>query len=150
MSRLQDVRWVALPSHRDSRGVLTSIESDIDIPFTIKRIFYMHHIVSDRGGHAHTDTDQVIIASSGGFKVDISDGTTTETYEINDAEKGLYVPRMIFAALYGFTESAVCLVLASTHYDMSKSIRSYRDYLSVTGDQKYQVYKPCRNETITL
>ena len=131
MPRLRDVKWVDLPSHRDSRGTLTSIESNVDTPFIIKRVFYMHHTVSDRGGHAHTDTDQIVVACSGSFKVDLSDGTTTRTYEMNDATKGLYVPRMVFVTLYGFSDNSVCLVLASTHYDISKSIRSWKDYMKM-------------------
>lgn len=120
-----------LPSVKDSRGVLTSVESGIDTPFEIKRIFYMHHIVTDRGGHAHTDTDQVIIASYGSFRVDISNGTRSKKYVLDDAQKGLYVPRMIFVKLYDFSQGAVCTVLSSTHYDMKKSIRTWEDYLKV-------------------
>ena len=62
MSQLAKVNWVSLPSITDPRGVLTSIEGETDIPFDIKRIFYMHHITEDRGGHAHRDTDQLVIA----------------------------------------------------------------------------------------
>ena len=62
-ARLEEVRWIDLPSNRDERGVLTSVESEQDAPFAIKRIFYMHHVASDRGGHAHMDTDQVVMDS---------------------------------------------------------------------------------------
>ena len=128
-SALDAVRWIALPSNADSRGVLTSIESGLDIPFEIKRIFYMHHIITDRGGHAHTDTDQVVIAAAGRFKMDLSDGTNTQTYALNDPTRGVYTPRRLFIELYDFSPGAICLVLASTYYDMSKSIRSWQDYL---------------------
>lgn len=131
MGGLKDARLMDLPSVKDSRGVLTSVESGIDTPFEIKRIFYMHHIVTDRGGHAHTDTDQVIIASYGSFRVDISNGTRSKKYVLDDAQKGLYVPRMIFVKLYDFSQGAVCTVLSSTHYDMKKSIRTWEDYLKV-------------------
>lgn len=133
MEGINDVRFIDLPSVKDVRGVLTSIEGGIDTPFEIKRIFYMHHIVSDRGGHAHTDTDQVIVASYGSFKVEISDGSRSSSYVLDDAQKGLYVPRMIFIKLSGFSSGAVCMVLASTHYDITKSIRTWEDYLRVVG-----------------
>ena len=136
MEGLKDVRVIDLPSVRDPRGVLTSVESGIDTPFEIKRIFYMHHIVTDRGGHAHTDTDQVIIASYGSFRVDISDGTQSQKYVLDDAQKGLYVPRMIFIKLYEFSQGAVCTVLSSTHYDIKKSIRTWEDYLKVVQKEK--------------
>jgi hypothetical protein len=126
--QLNDAKWIDLPSNVDNRGVLTSIESAIDIPFPIKRIFYMHHIVSERGGHAHRDTDQVVIAISGCFKMDLSDGITTITFDLDDPTRGIYIPRMIFIRMYDFSEGAVCCVLASTHYDIKRSIRSWEDY----------------------
>ena len=129
MSVLNTARWIDLPSRVDSRGVLTSIESRLDIPFEIKRIFYMHHIVADRGSHAHTDTDQVVIAAAGCFKMDLSDGTNIQTYALDDPSRGVYTPRMVFIRLYDFSPGAVCLVLASTRYDIAKSIRSWEDYL---------------------
>ena len=129
MSVLNAARWIDLPSRVDSRGVLTSIENRLDIPFEIKRIFYMHHIVADRGGHAHTDTDQVVIAAAGCFKMDLSDGTNIQTYALDNPSRGVYTPRMVFIRLYDFSPGAVCLVLASTRYDIAKSIRSWEDYL---------------------
>lgn len=131
MELLHDVRWIELPSNTDNRGVLTSIESGIDIPFTINRIFYMHHIVSDRGGHAHKDTDQVVFAISGCFKIVLSDGTEKKTFVLDDPTRGIYIPRMIFINMHDFSPDAVCCVLASTHYDIKKSIRSWDDYIKV-------------------
>ena len=128
-SAIPGVRWVELPSRVDERGVLTSVEGAMDVPFEIKRVFYMHHIITDRGGHAHADTDQVVIAAAGLFKMDLSDGTNTQTYVLGDPTRGVYTPRMVFIRLYDFSPGAVCLVLASTHYDISKSLRSWEDYL---------------------
>ncbi|MCX8044170.1 MAG: FdtA/QdtA family cupin domain-containing protein [Desulfobacterota bacterium] len=135
MNALNQVRWIELPSNRDNRGILTSIESGIDIPFTIKRVFYMHHIVSDRGGHAHRDTDQVVIAISGRFVMELSDGIEHRFFELDDPTRGVYIPRMIFIKMYNFTPDAVCCVLASTHYDITRSIRSWEEYLQVVKNQ---------------
>ncbi len=135
-NRLQLVRWIDLSTLRDVRGRLTAVESNETIPIEIKRIFYMHHIEKDRGGHAHIDTDQVIIAISGTFSVTLSDGTHTQKYNFNNPEKGLYVPRLIFTELFNFSESAVCLVLANTHYDIKMSLRDWASYLSFTQNQK--------------
>jgi hypothetical protein len=132
-SVLDAVRWVELPSNVDERGVLTSIESGQDIPFEIKRIFYMHHITTDRGGHAHTDTEQVVTAAAGRFKMNLSDGISTRTYILDDPTRGVYTPPMAFIELYDFSPEAVCLVLASTHYDIGKSIRSWEAYLEAIG-----------------
>ena len=128
MSSIVELNWIDLASVRDERGILTSIESSIDIPFEIKRIFYMHHIVSDRGGHAHRDTDQVIIAISGSFQIELFDGTERVFYTMASPVKGLFVPRMIFIQLSDFSKDAVCMVLASTHYDIKKSLRNMEDY----------------------
>lgn len=120
--------WINLKTVADSRGCLTSIEEVQDIPFEIKRIFYMHNVMNDRGGHAHIDTDQVIIPVSGTFKVKLFDGKDFQVYEMNDCTKGLYVPRLTFTYLYEFSFNAVCLVLASTHYDIGMSLRSLEKF----------------------
>ena len=126
---LKDIQKIAFPSNGDDRGILTSIEGGISIPFEMKRIFYMHHITQDRGGHAHIDTDQVIIAMSGSLKVKVFDGESEDVYILDDCKEGLYTPRLTFCDLYDFSPGAVCLVLANTHYDMSKSLRNKNDYL---------------------
>jgi dTDP-4-dehydrorhamnose 3,5-epimerase-like enzyme len=137
MPSVDNIRLVDLPSIADSRGVLTSIEGGLDIPFRIKRVFYMHQIVTDRGGHAHLDTDQVIVATSGRFNVEFSDGTEFVKYILDDPTKGIFVPRMIFINLSAFSPSAVCMVLASTHYDIEKSIRTWDEYMEyVHGNNK--------------
>jgi dTDP-4-dehydrorhamnose 3,5-epimerase-like enzyme len=128
---LNNVKWISFPTNNDIRGALTSIESEIDVPITLKRIFYMHHITAPRGGHAHIDTDQVVIAISGSFKIELSDGAMLKTYNMDDATRGLFIPRMIFIRIYDFSENAVCMVLANTHYDISRSIRSWEEYINL-------------------
>lgn len=133
MSLLSSVKWIEFPSHKDPRGVLTSIESGRDIPFAVQRIFYVHDVLEDRGGHAHTDTDQVVFAVAGSLKIELSDGVSSQTHDLNSPTRGLYVPRMIFVRLFHFSPGGVCLVLASTHYDMRKSLRSWPEYLKAVG-----------------
>ena len=122
----------------DPRGCLSSIEASMDIPIEIKRIFYMHHVVTDRGGHAHTDTDQVIIAMSGTLKIRLFDGINSQEYILDDCTKGLYVPRFTFTDLYDFSPDTVCLVLANTHYDMKKSLRNMHDYLEYIKNNPHE------------
>jgi len=129
MSQLDKVKWIDLVSKVDTRGILTAVESERDIPFPVKRIFYMHHITTDRGGHAHRETDQLVIAVAGSFKLEIFDGTGKETYIMDDPRRGLYIPRMVFIQVKGCSPDAVCLVLASTYYDIKKSIRTQEEYL---------------------
>ena len=114
----------------DPRGALTAVEGAQDIPFEIKRIFYMHHVSADRGGHAHIDTDQVLIPIHGSLKVRLFNGKDTEEYVMNDCTKGLYIPRLYFTDMYEFTAETVCLVLSSTHYDMGRSLRSMETFIT--------------------
>jgi dTDP-4-dehydrorhamnose 3,5-epimerase-like enzyme len=130
VSRLDEVRWVDLHTNKDERGVLTAIEGNGGhVPFDIRRIFLVHHAVTDRGGHAHRDTDQLIVAAAGSLVVEVSDGKIWKSFELGDMIRGLYVPRMVFIQLRRFSPETVCLVLASTHYDIKRSIRTWEDYL---------------------
>src|SRR5690606_14220445 len=130
-SGLSEVRWIDLPAVTDERGTLTAIEASRDVPFDIQRIFYMHHVVADRGGHAHRDTEQVVIGIAGRHVIEVKDGVDTLTFVLDDPNKGLYLPRMTFTNLLDFSAGAVSLVLASTHYDRHQSIRTFAEYLAV-------------------
>ena len=126
-----EIKEISFHTVADPRGCLTSIEADFrEIPIEVKRVFYMHHVTEDRGGHAHIDTDQVIIPVSGSFRLRLSDGQEQREIVMDDCTKGVYVPRLTYTDLIDFTPDAVCLVLANTHYDMGKSLRSYDDYLN--------------------
>jgi dTDP-4-dehydrorhamnose 3,5-epimerase-like enzyme len=127
---LEQVKLIEIPSYEDTRGVLTSIEQNQDIPIDIKRIFYMHHILEDRGGHAHIDTDQFIISIFGSFNIKVSDESSSLVFSLNNPKQGLYVPRLVFIEMYDFSQNAVCLVLANTKYDINKSLRTKNDLLS--------------------
>ena len=133
---LAGVRWIEIPHVVDSRGVLTAIEAGLDIPFEIKRVFYMHGtpVGIERGGHAHRDTHQVVISVNGRFMMDLSDGIETCSYELADPNKGLYMPPMTWVRLYDFTPGAVALVLADTHYDQGKSLGTWDDFVRTAGE----------------
>jgi hypothetical protein len=130
-SGISEIRWIDLPAVTDDRGTLTAIEAARDIPFVIERIFYMHHVSSGRGGHAHRDTDQVVIGISGRHVVEVKDAHQSLRFVLDDPNRGLYLPRMTFTSLVEFSPGAVSLVLASTHYDRAKSLRTFDDYLAV-------------------
>jgi hypothetical protein len=134
-SGLNAIRWIDLPAVADDRGTLTAVEATMDIPFEIRRIFYMHHISADRGGHAHRDTDQVIIGISGRHVVEVKDAERCLRFVLDDPNKGLYLPRMTFTSLVEFSPGAVSLVLASTHYDRKRSLRTFEDYVAALEDE---------------
>jgi dTDP-4-dehydrorhamnose 3,5-epimerase-like enzyme len=133
---IENVRIIDIPSVEDSRGILSSIEQNKDIPIEIKRVFYVHHIVKERGGHAHIDTDQVVIPISGSFKLRVSDKSSSKVFLLNDPKKGLYIPRLIFIEMFDFSEGAVCLTLANTEYDIKRSLRNKEDFLSYVSQFK--------------
>ena len=135
-SGLEGVRWIDLPAMADDRGTLTAVEAGLDIPFEIRRVFYMHHVIADRGGHAHRDTDQVVIGIAGRHVIEVSDERRCLRFVLDDPNKGLFLPRMTFTSLKEFSAGAVSLVLASTHYDRSRSIRTFEDYLAVLGSER--------------
>lgn len=127
---LNRVRLIDIPTHSDERGVLSAVEELKDIPFDIKRIFYVHHIKSVRGCHALKDTDEVLIPIAGSFSVRVYDSENVRTYILDDLTKGLYIPRLIYLEMFDFSPGAVCLVLAGLHYDPDQYISSLEDYRS--------------------
>lgn len=128
-SPLALVRLVEVPTVSDSRGRLSVLEGGRSVPFEIRRVFFMHHMAAARGGHAHRDTSQVVIAAHGSFSITFTDGQDSVRHVLDDPSRGVYMPPMVFATLDDFSPGAVCLVLADTLYDMGRSIRTYEDYL---------------------
>jgi len=131
VTRLARARVIDLNTRVDPRGALTAIEGALDIPFFIARLFYMYRVTPpfERGGHAHPDTEQFLIAVSGQLTIDLSDGSAEQTYVLDDPSRGLYVPPLVWTRLYDFTADAVCLAAASTHYDEATVIRDWGLYL---------------------
>ena len=114
----------------DERGKLVVAEGGIDIPFEIKRVFYIYG--SDdtvvRGQHANRESEFVLINVAGSSKVMITDGENKEIVELTRPMDGVYIPKMIWKEMYDFSEDSVLLVLASTHYDGREYIRDYNQY----------------------
>ena len=117
----------------DERGKLVVIEGSQDIPFDIKRVFYIYG--SDktvvRGEHANQESEFVLINVAGKSKVRITDGNEEIIVELNKPMMGVYIPKMIWKDMYDFSSDSVLLVLASTHYDGIEYIRNYDDYLQI-------------------
>ncbi len=129
MSRLDLVRYIDFRSVVDERGALTFVEGQKDIPFEIKRAYYLYDVRQDRGGHAHRDTQQVIVALSGRFVLELSDGVKSRQFPLDSPTRGVHILPMLFIRLLDFAPGTVALVLASTHYDSSRSIRSWDAYV---------------------
>ena len=122
----------------ESRGNLTVVQSTDDIPFSIARIFYLYGVRNDseRGAHAHREAEQAIIAISGSFSLEVTNGRQSKTYAMNKPNRAMYVPPMIWARVRNFSADAVCLVLTSAPYDPADYIRDWNEYVSVLGDRE--------------
>lgn len=120
-----------LPKIADARGNLTFIEGGRHVPFDIRRVYYLYDVPggSERGGHAHKDLSQFLIAMSGSFDVVISDGREQRRIHLNRSYKGLFICPMIWRELDNFSSGAVCMALASHVYDESDYYRDYSEYL---------------------
>ena len=126
---IQDCCIVDLPKISDPRGNLTFIEGHKHVPFEIKRVYYLYDVPggAERGGHAHKELHQLIIAMSGSFDVVLDDGSTKKRFHLNRSYNGLYVCPMMWRELDNFSSGSVCMVLASNLYDEADY---YRDYLT--------------------
>lgn len=115
----------------DERGKLVIVEGGIDVPFEIKRLFYIYGSDKDvvRGKHANRDSEFVLINVSGSSKVMVTDGKEKQVIQLTKPRQGVYLPKMVWKEMYDFSEDSVLLVLASTHYDGNEYIRTYDEFL---------------------
>jgi dTDP-4-dehydrorhamnose 3,5-epimerase-like enzyme len=125
-----------LPKITDPRGNLTFIESNRHVPFEVKRVYYLYDVPGGetRGGHAHRQLEQLIVAAMGSFEVVLDDGRERKNVFLNRSYYGLYVPRLIWRELQNFSSGSVCLVLASEHYDESDYYRDYDEFRHAVED----------------
>lgn len=128
-------RVIDFPRVLDARGNLTFVESHRHVPFDIKRVYYLYDVPggAHRGGHAHKDLQQVIIAMSGSFDVVLDNGHSKMTVSLNRSYYGLYMPNMIWRELQNFSSGSVCLVLASQPYIEEDYYRDYDEFLKAVG-----------------
>ena len=119
----------------DDRGNLVVVEGNSDVPFEIKRVFYIYGSDDDviRGNHANRETEFVLINVSGTSKVRVDDGISKKVFDLDRPHIGIYLPRMVWKEMYDFSPDSVLLCLASTKYDPDEYIRDYDEYLSLIG-----------------
>lgn len=127
---LPNCRLIDLPRIADPRGNLTFVEGGAHIPFDVRRVYYLYDVPggAERGGHAHKELEQLIIALSGSYEVVLDDGLERRSVFLNNPSQGLLMPRMVWRELQNFSSGAVCLVLASALYSEEDYYRDYDAY----------------------
>jgi len=127
-----DCQLVELPRIIDPRGSLSFVEGSRHIPYDIRRVYYLYDVPSavERGGHAHRNLVQLLIAVAGSFDVVLDDGDSEHTITLNRPYIGLLIPRMIWRVINNFSSGAVCLVLASLPYDEADYYRDYTEFFT--------------------
>lgn len=123
------------PKIEDPRGNLSFIEGNGHVPFDIKRVYYIYDVPAgeSRGGHAHKELEQVVFAVSGSFTMELTDGKRKMQFFMNRPWQGLYIPPGYWRTLEDFSSGAVCMVLASDHYDPADYIYDYPEFLKYKG-----------------
>jgi len=129
---INDCKILELPKISDPRGNLTFIEGDRHVPFDIKRVYYTYDVPggAERGGHAHKNLQQLIVAMSGSFDVTVDDGENKKMFHLNRSYFGLLVTPGIWREIHNFSSGSVCMVLASEFYDEADYYRNYDEFVT--------------------
>lgn len=125
----------AFQQHGDDRGMLVALEEYKDIPFEIKRVYYMYDTKKNvhRGFHAHKSLEQILICIHGSCKVLLDNGTEKKIVSLEKPYEGLYIANNMWREMYDFSEDAVLMVLASEYYKEKDYIRDYNEFLRMVG-----------------
>ena len=135
---MQTIKYTFQP-HGDDRGQLVSLEEYNDIPFRIKRVYYMYNTVEGvvRGKHAHKKLEQILVCISGSCKIKLDNGKETKVVVLEKPYEGLYVSNDMWREMYDFSQDAVLVVFASELYDESDYIRDYEEFLRFIAEKEY-------------
>ncbi len=126
------------PPHGDDRGQLVAIEAMKDLPFAVKRVYYIYDTLTDvrRGFHAHRNLQQILLCVHGSCKIHLDNGTDTAEVLLDKPNVGLYISNDMWREMYDFSEGAVLLVLASEYYDEADYIRNYDDFIKLVREKE--------------
>ncbi|RFZ84810.1 WxcM-like domain-containing protein [Mucilaginibacter terrenus] len=137
MNTVYDCSLYELPRIQNRTGNITPVHNNLEIPFAIKRVFYLYDIPGgeSRGAHAHRTCHQFLIAASGSFEIFLDDSKTKRIVQLNRPYIGLHIPPGIWASEVNFSSGSICLVFASNKYDEADYIREYHDFLALRNSK---------------
>ena len=126
-STVFDCSLITLPINHQANGNLTAVSNGIEVPFDIKRVYYLYDVPGgfSRGGHGHLELQQLIVALSGSFDITVDDGKVKRTFHLSRPNVGLYMPSGLWRELDNFSSGSICFVLASIDYDEKDYFRDY-------------------------
>mgnify|MGYP003113160053 CR=1 FL=1 len=130
---MDDIKIIHLPKYEDLRGNLSFIEEEDHIPFKIKRVYWIYDVPGGmrRGGHSFKIQQEFIVALSGSFDVEVSDGINNKTFQLNRSYYGLYVPAGYWREMNSFSTNSLALVISSTEFSENDYIREHSDFLKL-------------------
>ena len=133
---VNDVKLVELPKYLDQRGNLSFVQNNAQIPFEIKRTYWIYDVPGGeaRGGHAYKETEEFVIAISGAFDVTVDDGKEKKTIMLNRSYYGLYIPKGIWRTMDNFSTNSLALEFANTIYDRSDYIENYVEFIKMKSN----------------
>ena len=134
--KVTDVKIINLPKFLDARGNLSFVENYKQIPFEIKRTYWLYDVPGgeSRGGHAFRQNEEFIVALSGAFDVIVDDGKERKTFALNRSYYGLYIPAGLWRTMENFSTNSFALEFGSTHYQQEDYIREYDEFLKLKGN----------------
>ena len=133
-----EIKMYSFPPHGDARGQLVAIEAMKDLPFEIKRVYYIYDTLPGvrRGFHAHRDLQQILLCVNGSCKIHLDNGFDTAEVVLDKPNEGLYISNDMWREMYDFTPGAVLLVLASEHYNENDYIRDYDAFINMIRNKE--------------
>lgn len=138
MATVNDVKIIELPKFLDARGNLSFAENFKQIPFEIKRTYWIYDVPGgeNRGGHAYMENEELIIALSGAFDVVVDDGKDKKSFTLNRSYYALYVPKGLWREMENFSTNSFALEFGSKHFDKEDYIRDYNQFLKMKRDEE--------------
>lgn len=126
-----DCTLLTLAKNHTEKGNITAVTNERDVPFAVERVYYLYDVPGGeaRGGHAHRNLQQLVVAASGSFDLIIDDGCVKRTFHLSRPYVGVYLPAGIWREIDNFSSGSICLVLASLPYDESDYIRDYNEFI---------------------